>query len=38
MLVEGSRAAGIPLDLDRISAVAVSYLHADHFCGLEDFG
>ncbi len=38
MLVEGSTAAGIPLDLDRISAVAVSHLHADHSCGLEDFG
>ena len=38
MLVEGSNAAGFPLDLDRISAVAVSHLHADHCCGLEDFG
>ena len=38
MLVEGSTAAGIPLDLDQISAVAVSHLHADHCCGLEDFG
>jgi len=38
MLHEGSTAAGIPLDLDRISAVAVSHLHADHCCGLEDFG
>ena len=38
MLVEGSTAAGIPLDLDRISAAAVSHLHADHCCGLEDFG
>ena len=38
MLVEGSTAAGIPLDLDRISAVAVTHLHADHCCGLEDFG
>ena len=38
MLHEGSRAAGIPLDLDRISAVAVSHLHADHCCGLEDLG
>ena len=27
-----------PLDLDRIHAVAVSHLHADHCCGLEDFG
>ena len=38
MLVEGSTAAGIPLDLNRISAVAVTHLHADHCCGLEDFG
>jgi ribonuclease BN (tRNA processing enzyme) len=38
MLVEGSTAAGIPLDLDCISAVAVSHLHADHCCGLEDLG
>ena len=38
MLLEGSTAAGIPLDLDRISAVAVTHLHADHCCGLEDFG
>jgi ribonuclease BN (tRNA processing enzyme) len=38
MLREGSIAAGIPLDLDRIGAVAVSHLHADHCCGLEDFG
>ena len=27
-----------PLDLDRIRAVAVSHLHADHCSGLEDFG
>ncbi len=38
MLVEGSTAAGTPLDLDRISAVAVTHLHADHCCGLEDYG
>ena len=38
MLVEGSAAAGIPLDLDRIHAAVVSHLHADHSCGLEDFG
>ena len=38
MLVEGSAAAGIPLDLDRISTVAITHLHADHCCGLEDFG
>jgi ribonuclease BN (tRNA processing enzyme) len=38
MLVEGSTAAGIPLDLDRIHAAVVSHLHTDHCCGLEDFG
>jgi ribonuclease BN (tRNA processing enzyme) len=38
MLREASHAAGIPLDLDRISAVALSHLHADHCSGLEDFG
>jgi ribonuclease BN (tRNA processing enzyme) len=40
MLSEGSIAAGLPqgLDLDRIVAAAVSHLHADHCCGLEDFG
>lgn len=27
-----------PLDIDQIHAVAVSHLHADHCCGLEDFG
>ncbi len=38
MLREGSAAAGIPLDLDRIHAAAVTHLHADHCCGLEDYG
>jgi ribonuclease BN (tRNA processing enzyme) len=40
MLREASDSAGLakPLDLDRIHAVAVSHLHADHCCGLEDFG
>jgi ribonuclease BN (tRNA processing enzyme) len=38
ILKEASTAVGIPLDLDRISAVAVSHLHADHCCGLEDLG
>ncbi len=38
MLAEGSTAAGIPLDLDRIHGALVSHLHADHCCGLEDFG
>jgi ribonuclease BN (tRNA processing enzyme) len=40
MLREGSIAAGLspPLDLDRIHAAVVTHLHADHCCGLEDFG
>ncbi len=38
MLVEGSTAAGCPLDLDRIAAVAITHLHADHCCGLKDLG
>jgi ribonuclease BN (tRNA processing enzyme) len=38
MLREGSTAAGISLDLDRIAGAVVSHLHADHCCGLEDFG
>ncbi len=40
MLREATIAAGLPhpLDLDRIRAAAVTHLHADHCCGLEDFG
>jgi ribonuclease BN (tRNA processing enzyme) len=40
MLREASIDAGLAeaLDLDRIEAAAVSHLHADHCCGLEDFG
>jgi ribonuclease BN (tRNA processing enzyme) len=38
LLREGSHAAGYPLDLDRISAVLLSHLHADHCSGLEDYG
>jgi ribonuclease BN (tRNA processing enzyme) len=38
LLCEGSRAAGYPLDLDRISGVLISHLHADHCSGLEDYG
>jgi ribonuclease BN (tRNA processing enzyme) len=37
MLYEGSHAAGLPMDLDRVFGVALSHLHADHACGLEDF-
>jgi ribonuclease BN (tRNA processing enzyme) len=38
MLREATDAAGLPFDLDRVEAVAVSHLHADHCSGLEDFG
>jgi ribonuclease BN (tRNA processing enzyme) len=38
MLREATYAAGIPLDLDQISGVAITHLHADHCSGLEDFG
>ena len=40
MLREGSLTAGLPrpLDLDRVVGATVSHLHADHCCGLEDFG
>ncbi len=37
MIREASNAAGIPLDLCDISAVALSHLHADHCSGLEDY-
>ena len=37
MLREGSHAAGLPFDLDRVSGVALTHLHADHCSGLEDF-
>jgi ribonuclease BN (tRNA processing enzyme) len=40
ILHEGSAKAGLspPLDLDKVVGAAVSHLHADHCCGLEDFG
>jgi ribonuclease BN (tRNA processing enzyme) len=40
ILREGTIAAGLPnwVDIDRIHAAAISHLHADHCCGLEDFG
>jgi ribonuclease BN (tRNA processing enzyme) len=40
MLREGSIAGGLakPLDIDHLTAAAVTHLHADHCCGLEDFG
>ncbi len=40
MLREASIAAGLPepLDIEHFSAAVVTHLHADHCCGLEDFG
>jgi ribonuclease BN (tRNA processing enzyme) len=38
MLREATDAAGAPLDLDKIDAVVLSHLHADHCSGIEDYG
>jgi ribonuclease BN (tRNA processing enzyme) len=40
ILREGSTRAGLPqpLDIDHVIGAAISHLHADHSCGLEDFG
>jgi ribonuclease BN (tRNA processing enzyme) len=38
VLREASISAGIPLDLDRITGVVLSHLHADHCSGLETLG
>jgi ribonuclease BN (tRNA processing enzyme) len=38
ILREASTRAGIELDLDRIDAVALTHLHADHASGLEGLG
>jgi len=38
MLREASVAAGLQLDIDRIGAVALTHLHADHSSGLESYG
>ena len=40
MLREGMMQAGLskPIDLGEILGVAVTHLHADHACGLEDYG
>jgi ribonuclease BN (tRNA processing enzyme) len=38
VLREASISAGISLDLDRITGVALSHLHADHCSGLEVLG
>lgn len=37
ILAESGGAAGVPLDVDRIAAVALTHLHADHASGLEGF-
>jgi ribonuclease BN (tRNA processing enzyme) len=38
MMREASEQCGIPLDVDRIAAVALTHLHADHASGLEGLG
>jgi ribonuclease BN (tRNA processing enzyme) len=39
MLREGMHAAGLPrLDVDKVSGIVLSHLHADHSSGLEDMG
>ncbi len=38
MIREASAGAGIELDLDRVEAVALTHLHADHASGLEGLG
>lgn len=38
MMREASLATGVPLDVDRVSAVALTHLHADHASGLESMG
>lgn len=37
MMREAETTSGIGLDVDRIEAVVVTHLHADHVSGLEDF-
>lgn len=38
MMREASESSGVPLDADRVSAVALTHLHADHASGLESLG
>jgi ribonuclease BN (tRNA processing enzyme) len=38
ILRESGSAAGVELDVDRFSGVALTHLHADHCSGLEGFG
>ena len=37
ILREAGTTACVPLDLDRVSAVVLTHLHADHASGLEDY-
>src|SRR5207249_570125 len=38
MMREAGEAAGVRLDVDRVRAVALTHLHADHCSGLEGLG
>ena len=38
ILREGSAAAGLAVDLDDLTAIALTHLHADHCSGLETAG
>jgi ribonuclease BN (tRNA processing enzyme) len=38
ILREAGQSCGIPLDVDRFAAVALTHLHADHASGLEGWG
>lgn len=38
MMREASVASGVEIDVDRVAAVAVTHLHADHSSGLEGIG
>jgi ribonuclease BN (tRNA processing enzyme) len=38
ILYEAAQPRGLPLDLDRLSAVALTHLHGDHSSGLEGVG
>ncbi|MCP3140424.1 MBL fold metallo-hydrolase [Pyxidicoccus xibeiensis] len=38
MMREASESSGVTLDADRVSAVALTHLHADHASGLEGLG
>ena len=38
LMREASVAAGVELDADRIAAICLTHLHADHCSGLEGIG